>query len=113
LAVEAMPASKNQKDEAYRQYALALAKEGLAYSKDRAEAVDLLRAAKSHYETAAALNPGETLFRAGYSSLLSSNIGSPTSRVSESVSKYDAWTAPGSGTIRVASKDPVLPPAAG
>lgn len=113
LAVEEMPAPKNPKDEAYRQYALAVAKEGLAYGKDRGEAVELLRAAKSHYSTAAALNPGEELFRSGYSSLLSSNIGSPTARVSESVSKYDAWTIPGSGAVRVASKDPVVPQAAG
>ena len=107
-AVEAMPANKNPKDEAYRHYALAIAKEAIAYSKEnRAEALELLRAAKSHYETAASLNADEELFRKGYTSLLSSgNIGAPLTRVSESVAKYDAWSATG-GTTRVASTSPV------
>ncbi len=106
-AVEAMPAKKSPKDEAYRHYALAIAKEAIAYTKDRAEALDMLRAAQSHYETAASLNAEEELFRKGYTSLLSSgNIGSPLTRVSDSVTRYDAWSATG-GTTRVASTQPV------
>lgn len=111
-AVEAMPAKKNPKDEAFRHYALAIAKEAIAYGKEnRAEALDLLRAAQSHYETAASLNTDEELFRKGYTSLLStSNIGPPLARMTDSVARYDAWSATGSAT-RVASAQPVAAPA--
>jgi hypothetical protein len=111
-AVEAMPAKKSPKDEAFRHYALAIAKEAIAYGKEnRAEALDLLRAAHSHYETAASLNADEELFRKGYTSLLStSNIGSPLTRMSDSVARYDAWSATGTAT-RVASAQPVAAPA--
>lgn len=113
-AVEAIPPMKSAKEEAYRQYALAVAKEALAYTKeDRNEALDMLRAAQSHYETAAASNPGEELFRQGYSSLLSTNtIGAPGVRVSDSVNRYTAWNGSG-GITRVASTTPVVasPPA--
>ncbi|HEX6099251.1 MAG TPA: hypothetical protein VF432_23255 [Thermoanaerobaculia bacterium] len=107
-AVEAMPAKKSPKDEAFRHYALAIAKEAIAYGKEnRAEALDLLRAAQSHYETAASLNAEEELFRKGYTSLLSTNnIGSPLSRMTDSVARYDAWSATGTAT-RVASTQPV------
>ena len=107
-AVEAMPAKKNPKDEAFRHYALAIAKEAIAYGReDRAEALDLLRAAQSHYETAASLNPGEELFRKGYTSLLAtSDIGSPLTRANDSVARYDAWSATGT-TTRIASAQPV------
>lgn len=106
-AVEAMPAKKNPKDEAFRHYALAIAKEALAYGREnRAEALDLLRAAQSHYQTAASLHPGEELFRKGYTSLLSTGtIVSPLARAADSVARYDAWTATGS-TTRIASAQP-------
>lgn len=109
-AVEAMPAKKNPKEEAFRRYALAIAKEALAYRKEnRSEALDLLRAAQSHYDTAAALNADEELFRKGYSSLLSvANIASPTQRAAESVARYDRWAGgTGGGAVRVASTTPV------
>lgn len=101
-AVEAMPSSSNAKDEAFRRYALAIAQEALAYQKEnRAEAVEMLRSAKSHYELAATSNPGEELFRKGYVSLLSSgNIGAPGARVQDSLTRYEAWA--GGGT-RVAA----------
>jgi hypothetical protein len=106
-AVEAMPAKKNPKDEAFRHYALAVAKEAIAYGKERSEALELLRAAQSHYETAAALNPGEELFRKGYTSLLATNaIGSPLTRASESVAKFEAWSGTGTA-VRVASTSAV------
>ena len=107
-AVEAIPNFRSAKDEAYRQYALAIAKEALAYAKqERAEALDMLRAAASHYQTAASSHPGEELFRKGYTSLLAVNaIGSPLTRVNESVTKYAAWTGSG-GVTRVASTAPV------
>lgn len=106
-AVEAMPAKKGPKDEAFRHYALAIAKEAIAYGKqDRNEALDLLRAARSHYETASSLNPGESLFREGYSSLLSSgDIASPLTRSAESLGRYEAWSG-GGGTVQVASAKP-------
>ena len=106
-AVEAIPPRKGAKDEAYRQYAMAVAKEALAYqSDDRGKALELLRAAKAHYDTAVATNPGEELFSKGYTSLLAANaIGSPTFRISDSVTKYTAWTGGGPSTapVRVAS----------
>jgi hypothetical protein len=107
-AVEAIPPMKSAKEEAYRQYALAVATEAVAYTKeDRNEALDMLRAAASHYETAVASNPGEELFRQGYSSLLSTNtIGPPAARVNDSVARYTAWSGTGSVT-RVASTTPV------
>lgn len=111
-AVEAMPAKKNPKDEAFRHYALAIAKEALAYKKERAEALELLRAAQSHYETAAALNQDEELFRKGYTSLLAtSDIGSPLTRASDSVARFEAWSGSGGGAVRVASTTPVAAPA--
>ena len=105
-AVEAMPAKRTPQEEAYRQYALAIAKEALGYANDdRNEALDLLRAAKSHYETAIASNANEELFRQGYSSLLSSgSIGAPLARASDSVAKYEKWTS--AAPSRVASAAP-------
>lgn len=113
-AVEAMPPRKSAKDEAYRQYALAIAKEALAYqAEDRKAALDMLRAASSHYEVAMATNPAEELFRKGYTSLLASNdIGVPTQRIAASLGKYEAWTSGGGGpaSVKVAS---AAQPAAG
>lgn len=111
VAVESMPAKKNPKDEAYRQYALAIAKEAAAYQKeDRTAALDLLREAASHYAVAAQSNPGEELFRKGYTSLLSSSaIGVPIARVNESVTRYEAWSSGGSVATRVASAPPPAP----
>lgn len=113
-AVEAMSPKKSQKDEAFRQYALAVAKEALAYAnEDRGEALDLLRGAQSHYDTAVALNPGEELFRKGYTSLLSANdIGAPNSRAAESLARFEAWSGTGS-SVRVASTAPVAGPSSG
>ena len=107
-AVEAIPNMKSAKDEAYRQYALAIAKEALAYAKeDRAEGLEMLRAAASHYQTAMSSHPGEELFRKGYTSLLAtSEIGPPMLRVNQSVTKYAAWNG-GGGITRVASTAPV------
>ncbi|HYI10004.1 MAG TPA: hypothetical protein VEK57_13170 [Thermoanaerobaculia bacterium] len=113
-AVEAVPANRNPKDEAFRQYALAIAKEALAYqSENRAEATGLLRAAASHYQLAATSNPGEELFRKGYVSLLSANnIGAPIARVNDSVTKFEAWSGPGSApAVRVAQTSASEPPA--
>ncbi|HEY0370433.1 MAG TPA: hypothetical protein VGD79_00420 [Thermoanaerobaculia bacterium] len=112
-AVEAMPAKKTPKEEAYRQYALAIAKEVIGnQTEDRREALDLLRAAKSHYETAASLNSEEDLFRKSYTSLwASNNIGSPIARMTDSVTRYDAWTATAPATRVASTKSVAVPPA--
>jgi hypothetical protein len=104
-AVEAVPARKSAKDEAYRQYALAVGKEALAYTNDdRAEALSQLREALSHYEVAISSNPSEELFRKGYTSLLSvSDIGAPLERATDSVNRYSNWTTEAPATARVAS----------
>jgi hypothetical protein len=105
-AVEGVPANRNAKDEAYRQYALAIAKEALAYqTDDRRKALELLTNARTHLETAISSNGTEELFRKGYVSLLSSgSIGVPTSRMNDSVARYEKWTS--GGSVRVASRDP-------
>jgi hypothetical protein len=105
-AVEGVPANRNLKDEAYRQYALAVAKEALAYTNDdRKEALAMLRGAVGHYQQAIDMNGSEELFRKGYVSLLASNaIGVPLSRINDSVARYEKWTS--GGSTRVASREP-------
>lgn len=108
--VEAIAPKKNPKEEAYRQYALAIAKEALAYQNgDRRHALEMLNASVQHYQNAVSGNPSETLFRQGYSSLLSvSNITSPVVRANESVTRYAAWT--GSGTVSRTPQTSSAPP---
>jgi hypothetical protein len=105
-AVEGVPANRNLKDEAYRQYAMAIAKEALGYTTaDRKEALATLRRAVAHYELAIDMNGSEELFRKGYTSLLAANaIGIPLARANESVSRYEKWTS--GGSTRVASREP-------
>ncbi|HEX8170545.1 MAG TPA: hypothetical protein VF824_08395 [Thermoanaerobaculia bacterium] len=93
-AVQSVPENRNPKDEAFRQYAIGVAKEALGYkTDDRNAALALLREAQQHYQSAVSMNPGEELFRSGYSSLLSSgNIGVPLTRLTDSVAKYERWT---------------------
>ena len=102
-AVEAIPTFRGAKEEAFRQYALAIAKEALAYQNDdRKQALAMLREAVTHYETAISSNPGEELFRQGYTSLLAMNtIGAPLARAKESANKYAAWS--GGGVAMVSS----------
>jgi len=110
--VEAIAPKKNPKEEAYRQYALAIAKEALAYQNDdRKQALEMLRAAVDHYQGAVTGNPSETLFRQGYSSLLSvSNITSPVARANESVARYAAWTGTGAMTRTTPTQTSSAPP---
>ena len=92
-AVQAVPENRNASQEAYRQYALGVAKEGLAYATDDPrQATDLLRESKQHFERAIAQNPGEKIFSDTYNSMLSSRIGAPLPRVSESLAAYESWT---------------------
>lgn len=104
-AVEGVPANRNLKDEAFRQYGLAVAKEALGYTTDdRREALELLRKAAAHYELAIQMNGEEELFRKGYVSLLASNaIGVPLARINESLARYEKWTS--GGSTRIASRD--------
>lgn len=105
-AVEGVAPNKNAKDEAYRQYAIACAKEALAYAKEnRKDALAMLREARQHYDLAVQMNGSEELFRKGYVSLLASSaIGVPQSRITDSVTRYETWTSPSSAP-RVASND--------
>ncbi len=109
-AVEGTPANRNAQDEAYRQYALGIAKEALAYQTgDRKQALELLTRARAHLELAISSNGTEELFRKGYVSLLSSGtIGVPTSRLNDSVARYEKWTS--GGGVRVALREPELEP---
>ena len=110
--VEAVPPARDARAEAYRQYALGLAKEGQAYaSEDRDETIALLRDAVKHYETAMTSNPGEKIFREAYSSLLSSGAGAPLPRAQASLTAFEAWgatgtAAPKKSTSTVASSKP-------
>lgn len=95
--VEATAPKSDKKQEAFRQYALGVAKEGLGYaSDDRGRALELLSAAVKHYETAAISNPGEKLFAQSYTSILSTGTSAaPLSRASASLTAFEAWTAGG------------------
>lgn len=105
-AVEGVPANRNPQDEAYRQYAIGIAKEALAYQlDDRKAALEQLTRARAHLELAISSNGNEELFRKGYTSLLSSgSIGVPTARLNDSVTRYEKWTS--GGSVRVASREP-------
>jgi hypothetical protein len=109
-AVEGVAANRNLKDEAFRQYGIAVAKEALGYAaEDRKAALELLRNAAAHYELAIQMNGDEELFRKGYVSLLASNeIGVPLARINESVARYEKWTSVGS--VRTSSRDTDVAP---
>jgi len=93
-AVEAVPEKRDRGSEAYRQYALAVAKEAVAYTTtDPKRATDLLREAVQHYENAASYNPNEPLFRERYESLLSSSLDPAIVRAKASLARYEAWRA--------------------
>lgn len=89
-AVEAMPPMNTLADEAYRQYALGIAKEAVAYTADRDRALTLLREAVEHHLSAIEENPNEPLFKEP------ETIGETTvlpalKRVTASAKAYAAW----------------------
>lgn len=86
---------RDREDEAYRQFALGLGNEAVAYmERDPRRAAAMLREAQTHYQTALQYNPSETIFGQAYSSLLSSGtIAPPLPRVQESLAQYDAWAS--------------------
>jgi hypothetical protein len=91
-AVVAVPEMHSRDQEAYRQYALAVGKEGLAYAtSDRVKAAKLLDEALQHYHNAVAGNPDESLFREPHVSLFGADAGSPLPRIEASVQAYAAW----------------------
>jgi hypothetical protein len=96
-SVQAVREHRDARQESYRQYALALAKEGLAYATDnRARAVELLREAVGHYQTAIRSNPGEKIFSETYSSLFSTgSTGASLPRAQASLTAFEAWTGAG------------------
>jgi hypothetical protein len=91
--VESVRPLNDRAADAYRQYALGVAKEAAAYGTgDPKQALELLRAAAGHYRTAAADNPNERLFSEAYSSLFSA-AAAPVARAEASVKAYEAWTS--------------------
>lgn len=91
--VESVRPMNDRGSDGYRQYALGVAKEALAYKEsDPKKALELLRAAGEHYRTAAADNPDEKLFVEPYSSLLSA-ARAPIERIDDAVKAYEAWTS--------------------
>jgi hypothetical protein len=93
--VEAMPAKKKPADEAFRQYALGVATEALAYrAADETMAIDLLTRSAEHYRQAVAMNPREELFAKAYSNFWTgSAAASPLGRVEEGLANYQKLDA--------------------
>lgn len=92
-AVKAVPENRNASQEAYHQYALGVANEGLAYATDDPkQATELLREAVNRYQRAIQDNPGEKIFAEEYNSMLSSRIPAPLPRATQSLQAYEAWT---------------------
>jgi hypothetical protein len=112
-AVQSVPENRNQSQEAYRQYALGVAKEGLAYStEDPRRANELLHEAVKHYQNAVQFNPDEKIFTEEYNSILSSRHGVALTRAQTSLTGYEAWTAgkhTGGAITLTASKKSVGP----
>jgi hypothetical protein len=91
--VESVRPLSDRASDAYRQYALGVAKEALAYSSaDPKQGLELLRAAAEHYRTAAADNPNEKLFSEAYTSLFSA-AAAPVARTEASIKAYEAWAS--------------------
>ena len=102
-AVQAVPPMRDPGSEAYRQYALGVGKEGLAYATaDLQQARALLREAADHYRAAIQDNPDEKLFSEEHTSIFSS-AGAPLPRVEASVKAYEAWVPAGAPKVAEAS----------
>lgn len=104
--VEAVPEKRDARQEAYRQYALAVAKEGLAYTSvdDRPRIVELLREAINHYEAAVRGNPGEKIFSTAYDSMLAYRTEAPMPRAMASLAAFEKWA----GTSAAPSRRPAV-----
>ncbi|MGZ4779668.1 MAG: hypothetical protein ACXV5L_10750 [Thermoanaerobaculia bacterium] len=92
--VEAVKENKKPDQEAYRQYALGVAKEALAYvTEDVARATELLRQSVDHYKKAIADNPGEKIFSEDHKSLLFTSVPAPVPRAEKSLAAYQTWAS--------------------
>lgn len=81
--VRAMPKKRRPTEEAYRQYALGLAHEAMAYRcGDETTALDHLHTAETHYTSAMRLNPDEKLFE---------EPTSPVERVRAAIRGYERF----------------------
>lgn len=91
--VESVAPMNDPASDAYRQYALGVGNEGLAYTQaDPKKGLELLRAAAEHYRAAVAGNKEEKLFSEPLTGFLSA-ARSPLDRVEESIKGYEAWTS--------------------
>jgi tetratricopeptide (TPR) repeat protein len=93
-AIELLPAKPTPKDESYRQYALGVANEALAYdAEDVDAALRYLQEASSHYNQALSSNPEEKYFARAFDGWAASiqgkrNMSAPLERVQTSLVKY-------------------------
>ncbi|MGA7614238.1 MAG: hypothetical protein WBX15_03570 [Thermoanaerobaculia bacterium] len=89
--VEAMPPKKRSDDEAFRQYALGVATEALAYRTGKEEeTIERLRHAGEYYRKAVELNPREELFAKAYANNWSGGeASSPIDRVESALANYE------------------------
>lgn len=94
-SVETIGPRKRPTDEGYRQYALGVAKEALAYAAvTELETLELLRAAADHYGKATTMNPKEKLFLEGYTSFWTgAEAISPQERVRTALEDYERLAA--------------------
>src|SRR5438105_3764082 len=92
-SVESVRPLGDRKSDAYREYALGVANEALAYSaSDPKSGLELLKKAAEHYRAAAANNPDEKLFSERYTGFL--NVAAaPVERADASVKAYEAWAS--------------------
>jgi hypothetical protein len=89
-ALEAMPPSAKQEDEAYRQYALGTAYEALGYAaEDSATTLKYLEQADRYYNEAVVLKPDEKFFSKPYDSFLTDKSAvAPLERVRSALVGY-------------------------
>src|SRR5437899_8389435 len=102
-SVESVPPLRDRASDAYREYALGVANEVLAYNAtDAKTGLELIRKAAEHYRTAVANNPDEKLFSEKYTGFLSA-AASPVERTEASVKAYEAWASGPSAPMAVAA----------
>ena len=90
--VEAVPENRRPDQEAYRQYALAIAKEAVAYAtEDVVRATELLSESVGHYKKAIENNPNEKIFSEAHSSVFFKNAPAPLPRAEQDLAAYLAW----------------------
>ena len=92
-AVESVRPLNDRASDAFREYALGVAYEGLAYQQaDPKQGLEMMRKAAEHYHTAATNNPEEKLFSEKYTGFLTAASG-PLDRIDGSVKRYESWAS--------------------